>query len=68
MQPIPDLITWQVVASVLASISIVLIGVLYKIFTHRLSRMESLIKGIIRYLIAHSVDAEREALSKLIGD
>jgi len=65
--PSPDGITWQVVVSVLASLSVLLTGILYKFFAERLDRMESKINGIIRHLIAHSDNADREALGKLIG-
>lgn len=62
-----DGITWQIIASVLATLSVVLTGILYKFFADRLDRLENKINGIIQHLIAHSDNADREALSKLIG-
>jgi hypothetical protein len=68
MQSSPDGVTWQVIVSVLASLSVALTGILYKFFADRLSRMESKINGIIRHLITHSENADRKALSDLIGN
>jgi hypothetical protein len=63
-----DPITWRIVVSVLAALSTVLTGILYKIFTARLDRVERDMKGIMRYLISRGTDSDREALGKLIGE
>lgn len=68
MQAQTDVITWRVIVSVLAVACTTLLGMLYGVLQTRLSRMEVKINGIIRFLITHSENGEKEDLSNLIGE
>jgi len=68
MQLQPDVITWRIVVSVLATFCMILTGMVYKSFSDRFDRMERKINGIIRFLIAHSENGEKEDLAKLVEE
>jgi len=68
MQLQPDVITWRIVVSVLSFICVTLLGLLYKMISERFTRMEAKINGIIRFLIAHSMNGEKEDLAKLVEE